>query len=134
MWINIPYMDPGKSKDQTLPRGSGESFTWIILKTSHFVWSTGLPGWMGWYGLWWLFSFFSVCSLTNQLSNQQRNNETQNRKKQSKASQNAAKQVKTKQNKAHNHNNKKKQNNTLPQKRYPRIYVMVEGHFPQTIP
>ena len=25
--------------DQTLPIGSRESFTWIILKTSHFVWS-----------------------------------------------------------------------------------------------
>ncbi len=31
--------------DQTLPP-SKESFAWIILKTSHFVWSTGLPGYV----------------------------------------------------------------------------------------
>ena len=34
---------PRKSKNQTLPIGSRESLIWIILKTSHFVWLTGLP-------------------------------------------------------------------------------------------
>ena len=35
---------PFVQADQTLPIGSKESFTCIIPKTSHFVWSTGLPG------------------------------------------------------------------------------------------
>ena len=38
---------PGSPKTKLCPLvdiGSRESFTWILLKTSHFVWSTGLPG------------------------------------------------------------------------------------------
>lgn len=44
--ILIHFIHPKKSKDQTFAFGVVGNllhFTWIILKTSHFVWSTGLP-------------------------------------------------------------------------------------------
>ena len=49
---------PRKSNDQTLPSGSRESFTWIILK-NHSLFGLGLPGQI----FFWIFAMSTSCDL-----------------------------------------------------------------------